>query len=93
MKCEKCGSENVVPSFTIPTFKCLDCGHVTQGLEHNKNEALENFAIKFSDVMNEYAIAGSINAEQAIDDLWELWSETILPLMPFQSSTQKVNEE
>ena len=28
--CEKCGSKNVTPSFSIPMFRCNECGHVTK---------------------------------------------------------------
>lgn len=56
-------------------------------------EVLEEFAIKFSDVMNEYAIVGSVDAEQAIDTLYLFWEERVLPLMPFQRSTQRATEK
>jgi len=51
-------------------------------------DELEKFANKFSDTMNDYAIVGSIDAEQAIDELYLFWAEKILPLMPFSNEIQ-----
>ena len=52
--------------------------------------ALESFAIKFNRTMEEWAIAGSVSAGDALDELWDSWEENILPLLPVRTSNQKV---
>jgi hypothetical protein len=59
------------------------------GLKKNYNLHLETFAVKFNRTMEEYAIAGSISAEDALDSLWASWEENILPLLPIQDSGEK----
>jgi len=50
-------------------------------------ERLEAFAIKFNRTMEEWAIAGSISAADALDGLWDFWEENILPILPPKLST------
>lgn len=35
MNCPKCDSDNTVPSFSIPTWKCLDCGNIYEDSEQS----------------------------------------------------------
>ena len=53
-------------------------------------EAIEEFAIKFNRLMEEFAIAGAVSAEDSLYDLWDFWEENILPILPVQSSAPTV---
>jgi len=84
-------SKNAIPlnaSYGTIFVPREDVGQNDEGIELMESKTLEEFAIKFSDIMNTYAITGSMDAKEALDKVFLFWRDHVLPLMPFHTSKQ-----